>query len=271
MLGRRILLVNYPSLGGGFADQVIKFIFREAKLTDAILFFDECESIFQSRDYGNSSINLLLTEIERHNGLIIMATNRAFDLDEAMHRRITMAIEFHQPDLHLRAKIWRSLLPPTLKLDGDVDFSHLSLKYELTGGFIKNAILCALSEALARVEPGEEPVINQADLEHGALAQLRGRLAMVEFDHRVVPTKGLDGLVIGSDVVAKLERIVQMEKARQVLFSEWGYSEKMCTDLGTTCLFYGPPGTGKTLAAEAIGFETGKPLKVPRSYFSSSD
>ena len=39
------------------------------------------------------SVNLLLTEIERHNGLIIMATNRAYDLDEAMHRRITLAIE----------------------------------------------------------------------------------------------------------------------------------------------------------------------------------
>ena len=42
----------------------------------------------------SGSVNLLLTEIERHNGLIIMATNRAFDLDEAMHRRITLAVEF---------------------------------------------------------------------------------------------------------------------------------------------------------------------------------
>jgi hypothetical protein len=42
----------------------------------------------------SGSVNLLLTEIEQHNGLIIMATNRAFDLDEAMHRRITLAVEF---------------------------------------------------------------------------------------------------------------------------------------------------------------------------------
>ncbi len=42
-----------------------KFIFREAKINDAILFFDECEAIFESRDKGGHDVNLLLTEIER--------------------------------------------------------------------------------------------------------------------------------------------------------------------------------------------------------------
>ena len=32
-LGKRILLINFTSLGGNQADEVIKFIFREAKLT----------------------------------------------------------------------------------------------------------------------------------------------------------------------------------------------------------------------------------------------
>lgn len=53
------------------ADEVIKFIFREAKLTDSILFFDECEQIFLSREKGGQEVNLLLTEIERHDGLIL--------------------------------------------------------------------------------------------------------------------------------------------------------------------------------------------------------
>lgn len=33
-----------------------------------------------------------------------------------------------------------------------------------------------------------------ADLEKGAVNQLRGRLAMVEFERRVVPSRGLDGI-----------------------------------------------------------------------------
>jgi len=70
-----------------------------------------------------------------------------------------------------------------------VDFQYLALKFELTGGFIKNAILCAISEAITR--DGDAPTITQQDLEKGAVNQLRGRLAMVDFDRRVVPSRGL--------------------------------------------------------------------------------
>ena len=47
------------------AGENFKFIFREAKINDAILFFDECEAIFESRDKGSHDVNMLLTEIER--------------------------------------------------------------------------------------------------------------------------------------------------------------------------------------------------------------
>ena len=41
----------------------------------------------------------------------------------------------------------------------------------------------------------------------------------------------------------------------------------MCVNIsfqlqGLTVLLHGPSGTGKTLAAEAIGYEVGRPLKV---------
>ena len=103
-------------------------VFREAKIHDAILFFDECESIFMDRTKGNLQVNTVLTELERHEGLCILATNRPMDLDEAMHRRITLAIEFTKPDLLLRERIWRSMAPPKLPLADDVDFMLLARK-----------------------------------------------------------------------------------------------------------------------------------------------
>ena len=50
------------------------------------------------------------------------------------------------------------------------------MRYELTGGFIKNAILSALSIAVSR--DGDNPLITQSDLLKGASLQLRGRLRM---------------------------------------------------------------------------------------------
>jgi len=42
-----------------------------------LLFFDECEAIFEDREkHGSNHVNMLLTEVEKHEGIIIMATNR---------------------------------------------------------------------------------------------------------------------------------------------------------------------------------------------------
>lgn len=59
--------------------------------------------------------------------MIILATNRPYDLDEAMHRRIMIAIEFRQPDHLLRKSIWESHMPEQMKLDDDVALVSLSV------------------------------------------------------------------------------------------------------------------------------------------------
>jgi SpoVK/Ycf46/Vps4 family AAA+-type ATPase len=77
-------------------------------------------------------VNQLLTDLEKHDGLVVMATNRPQDLDEAMHRRITVAIEFESPDATLREQIWRRHIPPGLPTDA-LDLRALAVSFELTG------------------------------------------------------------------------------------------------------------------------------------------
>ena len=44
------------------------------------------------------------------------------------------------------------------------------------------------------------------------------------------------------------------------MFGQWGFGKT--EQQGLTVLFHGAPGTGKSLAAEAVGYEVGKPLKA---------
>ena len=73
---------------------------------------------------------------------------RPHDLDEAMHRRITMTFEFRRPDHTQRQQIWRRQLPEKIQRTGDVDINLLALKYELSGGYIRNAVQAALSRSV---------------------------------------------------------------------------------------------------------------------------
>eukprot|EP01084_Bolivina_argentea_P150496 262825_1 len=187
-LKRKILLINYTKLssgggGGGVngnnkAEELLKLSFREAKIQNAVIFFDECEGLFESRDLrGNKDVNAILNSIEKYDDIILLATNRPFDLDEAMYRRIHLAVEFPAPDVHLREKIWRQHIPKQVKLYKNVNLYLLSTEYELTGGFIRNAVMTALKNCLLRkkkkknddididIKENDELILTQNDLQ----------------------------------------------------------------------------------------------------------
>jgi SpoVK/Ycf46/Vps4 family AAA+-type ATPase len=149
-LEKKSLLVNFPTFGVNSSGASLKFLFREARINRAVLFFDERESLFLDREKGGSSVNMLLTELERFDGLCILVTNRAHDLDEAMHRRISLAIEFRKPDHIMQEEVWKTFQPPKVALEDDIDFGLIAKKYELPGGLIKNAWIQSLGLMVIR-------------------------------------------------------------------------------------------------------------------------
>ena len=107
--------------------------------------------------------------------MIFLATNRPFDLDEAMQRRITSVFEFRAPNHIQRQQIWKiHTQHPGIPVADGIDGEKISLKYELSGGFIKNAVMSALLLAIAR-EGSDNPVINEADVIAGCAMQVRYR------------------------------------------------------------------------------------------------
>lgn len=79
-LGKKLLLVNFPLLNkqsgkDDTASTKFQSIFREAELSDAIIFFDECESLFSKRSSGGSTDTTeLLTELERFEGIVFLVS-----------------------------------------------------------------------------------------------------------------------------------------------------------------------------------------------------
>lgn len=140
----------------GGAERAMQAVFAEAKRLfkgkekSQVLLFDECDSLLMDRNEVGpilgAQINCLLSEIERHEGIVIFTTNRLGKLDPALERRISAKIEFMFPDESERAKIWKRLIPAKAPLDKDVDFALLAT-YPLAGGNIKNAVLNAARKA----------------------------------------------------------------------------------------------------------------------------
>ena len=47
-----------------------------------------------------------------------------------------------------------------------------------------------------------------------------------DFDRRVVPEAGLDEVIVEDKIMKQLREIVQFEKARSVLFGQWGFARR---------------------------------------------
>jgi SpoVK/Ycf46/Vps4 family AAA+-type ATPase len=135
-------------------------IFVRAKEEEAIILFDECESLFAARSAengrnaavnrdNNQQTTVLLREIERFNGIILLTSNHIVgdNMDKAFARRIRHHICFEAPTLELRSQIWRKHFPAQAPLADDVDFAVLAETYEFSGGAIKQIALKAAFEA----------------------------------------------------------------------------------------------------------------------------
>lgn len=153
--------IETPEPGG--AERAIQKAFHEAG--DAVLLFDECDSLISSRKHLGSimaaQVNALLTELERFEGIVIFTTNRIEVLDEAFDRRLSLKLELEMPDASAREKIWRRLIPGKAPLAKDVDFAKLA-KVEIAGGHIKNAVLKAARAAANQDIPVEMKSLTHA-------------------------------------------------------------------------------------------------------------
>ncbi|MBA2660704.1 MAG: ATP-binding protein [Bradymonadaceae bacterium] len=257
-MNKRVLNVDIPTfLSHRDAERFLPSLFREARIQNAVLFFDECELLFSDRRSGNALMTLLLTEIERFEGVAILATNMPKILDEALDRRILVKVCFPEPDREARRIIWQKHIPAQAPIADDVDIELLAERYELTGGYIKNVMLMAVAEAVH--SGGATPLITMEILERAAREQMR-RPGDEELSGLIYPRARLADVVLTPTLSEQIEELVDATRNRRHLLERWGIGQHFSHGLGVSALFYGPPGTGKTLCAEAVAGELNRAL-----------
>jgi len=140
----------------GDTEKNLSRIFREAEDANAILFFDEADSLFGKRGevkdardrWANMEINYLLQRVEQYDGTVILATNLRQNIDAAFLRRIHTIVDFPFPDPAARARIWRTLFPPQIKAPDEDFLSEVAERFPLAGGNIRNIVVDAAFRAI---------------------------------------------------------------------------------------------------------------------------
>ena len=135
----------------GESEKNAKAVFNLARrLAPCVIYLDEVDSILSSREHGDDSSHGTLTSVkttlmQEWDGLrttkdrivVIASTNRPFDLDEAVLRRLPRRILVDLPDIETRKEILNVTLANN-RLSQDVNLSILAERLEgYTGSDIK--------------------------------------------------------------------------------------------------------------------------------------
>jgi SpoVK/Ycf46/Vps4 family AAA+-type ATPase len=122
LLGKSIFQVDYSAVISKYLGDTAKHItlcFKQAAELDAVLFFDEADSLLSKRvdmDQScatsmNQNRNVLMQELDRFEGVVIFTTNLFRNYDGALLRRISRHVEFTLPDPEQRRRILSMLFP----------------------------------------------------------------------------------------------------------------------------------------------------------------
>lgn len=145
----------------GETEKHLDRIFAQARDGNAILFFDEADAMFGKRSevkdahdrYANIEVAYLLQRLESYDGVVILATNLARNIDPAFGRRLHFVIDFPLPDAALRERLWRAALPAGAPLAPDLDLGFVGRQFAFAGGDIRVAALDAAFAAAANDGP----------------------------------------------------------------------------------------------------------------------
>ena len=153
----RIDLSQLTSKYIGETQKNISELFDRAKNINAMLFFDEADSMFAKRSevkdandrYANADTAFLLQKLEEHEGITVLATNYVNNIDDAFKRRIKFMINFVFPTADVRLRLWKTILPAEAKIDEPIDFEFFAERFELSGSNIKEILTNAAFLAAA--------------------------------------------------------------------------------------------------------------------------
>lgn len=124
----------------GETEKNLERIFTEADRTDAVLLFDEADSVFGKRSevkdahdrYANMESSYLLQRLESFEGIALLTTNLRANIDEAFTRRLDLVVDFPFPDADQRLALWWHALTHVPRADG-IDPRAVARDFELAG------------------------------------------------------------------------------------------------------------------------------------------
>jgi ATP-dependent 26S proteasome regulatory subunit len=242
-------------------DAIVRLLFREAKLHNAIVYLSGMDAILSPNQYGE--YQQLLATLAQSTGITILAGKKPCD-SETIRCINAIPVAFDLPDFAQRRAYWQASSTRMGMRLSEEQIDILSDRFRLTPEQIDGAIAIASNKILwiktvACDQPQAQTSL-QSDVqttlqELFAAARMQSGHDLTALARKITPKHTWDNIILPPNQLKQLREICNQVKYHHIVCNQWGFDQKLSLGKGINVLFSGSPGTGKTMAAEVIANE----------------
>ncbi|MBL4561566.1 MAG: AAA family ATPase [Labilibaculum sp.] len=171
-LGKKLKTINLGNIVSsklGETSRNISAAFKMVETQEAVLFFDEFDSLGKERNYDNTDssemkrvVNTMIQLIDSlpENTIIIAATNQIDLIDEALIRRFELKLEFHNP-----SKIDLDRLYDQLISKYPQEYQKVTRVYDISFAEAETIVLQEVKENIIASELRRTAVVEVSELQ----------------------------------------------------------------------------------------------------------
>ncbi|WP_321295925.1 ATP-binding protein [Marinifilum fragile] len=162
---KTINLGNIISSKLGETSRNIASAFKMIETQEAVLFFDEFDSLGKERNYDNTDssemkrvVNGMIQMMDHlpKNSVMIAATNQIDMIDEALIRRFELKMEFHNPKKQDLDRLYDKLLARFPK-----EYAKVNRVYDISFAEAENIVMTEVKENIIQSEMLKKAVISE--------------------------------------------------------------------------------------------------------------
>jgi ATPase family associated with various cellular activities (AAA) len=267
-LGVALLCVDLEALRASSENiaKLLPAIQSQQRLQNAALYLEKCEALFDKEGKPLPDGRRLIKFFMQSNRPVFMACEPNTRWRELVSGQRVAYFPFADPDYSTRLQLWERALAQVDASVNGIELNALADRFVLTPGQIAAATVAAVDGQFLTADPvanppvtaADRPLLSSASLFAAARAQSDQGLGNLAVKVMLIHT--WEDLILPRVTAQRVREVAAAIKYRHVVYSDWGFAERISSGQGLKALFAGASGTGKTMTAGVIASELGLDL-----------